>query len=152
MMSIANKTAYVQACNALAGLPADALGLFAELCKPEIYSAGDLIADAGDPADRIFVVCSGQIAVRLRAEAPVIRMLDRGALSGEYGMYVSGVRPNRFEAVTDCILLSLDYRTFRNLLMSEPVVMDRLFAAAVKRLNDAEAKIAELEAKVGESN
>jgi CRP-like cAMP-binding protein len=99
-------------------IAAPALAALAAAMREEFFSAGETLVFIGEPADRLFVLCEGELSV----EAPggARRGLHKGALLGELGFLIDSQRTATVRASRDSVLLSLPYLNFRNFLLANP--------------------------------
>lgn len=114
-------------------LPQESLALLSMELTVEKYSGGEIVCGAGETADRIYIVQSGELTVRIPGKEGVVSRLGPGDMLGEYGMFI-GVRSGLVEAETDAVLLSIDYPRFKAFLMKNPPTMYELMAVTVGRL------------------
>ena len=130
----------LRVCPVFSGVPADDLGVLAEMMQTECLDAGELLFKYGDPSDRAYVVVSGQLAILIPGRAEAARFLGPGELLGEYGMFSGLVRTAAAKAQTQTVLLSLDYRRFRAFLIHFPESMFVVLKTVVHRLIALERK------------
>jgi len=137
-MNATEKLTALKACETLAAADDDTLQWLAEVVDTECLEADDIVFEEGEISERIYVVASGKLEVRLDEKSPLVGLLEPGALFGEYAMFVNGVRTARVVAITECVLLSVDDQHFRTFLLKCPEAMLALLQTAVRRLNRAE--------------
>jgi NTE family protein len=88
--------AFLRNVPVLAGLSDELLGRLAGRVRDVSVRAGEWIMRDGDPADSIFIVCSGRVEVI--DEGPpeaLIRVLRRGDVLGELALLRRGGDPRR---------------------------------------------------------
>ncbi len=139
-LTIEQRRLALKACPVFADLPADELSLLAEVMQVEHLLAGETLFEAGDPSDRVFVVVSGRLGVRLPGRADVVRVLERGDLLGEYGLVLNDARTAGVRAESESTLLSLDNERFRTFLLRFPAACLLLLRTAARRLVEAERR------------
>ncbi|MFB3820166.1 MAG: cyclic nucleotide-binding domain-containing protein [Candidatus Methylomirabilales bacterium] len=137
-LSTGEKLRTLEACRVFAGVPAAERAVLAEMMRTEHVAAGELLFEAGEPSDCIYVVAAGALDVLLPGEAAPVRRLLPGDLLGEYGLLTEGARTATVRAPADALLLSLDYRRFRAFLLRYPEATLVLLKTAVARLVAAE--------------
>jgi CRP/FNR family transcriptional regulator, cyclic AMP receptor protein len=91
------------------------------------YSAGESVFLAGDPADCLYVVRSGD--VRLHNGDEQIETVTSGGIFGEMALVDGLGRSASATAATDCELVALDERRFQYMVQETP-----FFAQAVMRV------------------
>jgi CRP/FNR family transcriptional regulator, cyclic AMP receptor protein len=122
---------------------------FSFLEKPEAHAllgvmeslelkAGATLFKANDPADCLFVLVSGKIAVQKQTgfgdRRQVVALLDPGAPLGEIGVLEDQARGATLVAVTDSQLLSLSHREFMEIVTSTPTLAVKILSWLMKRL------------------
>jgi CRP-like cAMP-binding protein len=142
MLDTASRRSSLQSCALFSGLDADALNVLAEAVIVETFAAGETICAAGEPADRVFVIHRGRVAVILPGGTEPVRHMGRHDLVGEYGQF-GGARSSTLVAEDEATLLSIDYPRFQAVCFRFPSVMHGLLEATVRRLRAAEARLAE---------
>ncbi len=107
------------------------------------FEAGQVLYEAGQPADACFLVQHGRVRLvkRVRGAEHVHAVLRAGALFGEEALVPDGVRQSTARALTDVELFAIDRDTFDALLASNPEVARRIVEQLVRRLHDAEERL-----------
>lgn len=94
------------------------------------FAAGSVIFQKNDPADCIFFLQAGQVAVQNKTgfgeRMQVIALLTNGAPVGEKGLHESLKRGATLTAVKDSKLLSLSRESFNALVDESPVIAVKL--------------------------
>lgn len=121
-------------------MPRSELEVLGEMMRTESFRAGSIVAEAGEPADCVFVIADGALSVYLPAATTPMRTLGPGDVLGEYGMVTGAVRSATVKADVDATLLSLDYERFKAYLLRFPEALFVLFESAAKRLLEAERR------------
>ena len=137
-LNIEQRTAALKACTVFANIPADELGVLAEMMTTESLRAGETLFEAGEPSDCVFVVVRGELGVFVGGSSAAVRTLGPGQLLGEYGMFQQNVRTATVRATGEALLLSLDYRRFEAFLLQFPQATLVLLGTAVTRLVELE--------------
>ncbi len=140
LLGAADRLRALGACPVFARLPAEHLGVLAEMLGTERLAPGEVLFECGEAADRVFVVAAGSLGVFLPGRAEPVRALGPGELLGEYAMFANLVRTATVRAGSEAVLLSLDYRRFRAFLLRFPESALVLLGTAVERLVEAEAR------------
>lgn len=112
--------------------------------------AGDVLFSAGDPADALFVLLEGQLAVKKKTgigrNDQLIALLAPPAPVGEAALGRSGERRTTVRAVSDAILLRLETTSFRSLAANYPdlgmLLLRHLLGIACLRLEKCSARLA----------
>src|SRR5262245_21282856 len=99
------------------------------------YSAGAAIFSAGDPADCLYVVRSGRVA--LRAGDATLEELEEGGMFGEMALVDTGARSASAIAVTDCEVVPVDLQRFRRLVHQHPYFAENVMKVMAERLRRA---------------
>jgi CRP-like cAMP-binding protein len=126
----------------LSRMPAEARATLAAGMRQEIFADGEAVIEAGDRADRVFVLCDGVLEVIQAGRAQPLRRLEAGALLGEVAFFTDRVRTATVRAVGTCVLLSLSYESFHAFLLSNPESLLALTQRIVRTLHEAEQALA----------
>ena len=105
---------------------------------PEEHPAGEVVFSAGDPADRMYVVTDGTVALSIGDT--VLEVVGPGGLFGE--MAVIDREPRSATAVveTDATLVSIDKRRFWFLVQETPYFAEIVMRVMANRLRRESAK------------
>jgi len=107
---------------------------------------GEVIFDEGDPADRLYVIRSGE--VELVRENSVgkraVARLGAGDFFGELGVVLGAPRTARAVAVSQTRLIALDRSTLEGMIVDQPEIAIRMIRVLVSRLIEAERRLAGL--------
>ena len=92
------------------------------------FSAGDIVFEQGAAADRFYIVESGEVEVIRHSESgdqKILATLQAGDFFGEIGLLTEARRMAAVRAKTDLKLLTLDFETFKQIVVdSEETTMD----------------------------
>ena len=92
------------------------------------FSAGEIVFEQGATADRFYIVESGEVEVIHRNESGeqnLLATLQSGDFFGEIGLLTEARRMAAVRAKTDLKLLTLDFETFKKVVVdSEETTMD----------------------------
>jgi len=108
-------------------LPQSLLGEMAQSLEEARFRPGDVIVREGDPADRFYIIESGQVeAAQSAAEADVhVRTMGAGEYFGEVGLLATRTRTATVRAVSEVRVLGLDCARFQALVAaSGPTAQD----------------------------
>jgi CRP-like cAMP-binding protein len=111
------------------------LGLFKHATDTETYAAGQVIFEAGDAADKMFVVQSGEVEIKVGD-----RVIDRhgpGGMFGEMGLIDGSPRSATAVAATECVVVPINERRFTFLVQQTPMFalqVMRVMSERVRRL------------------
>lgn len=114
------------------------------LLVPCDCAEGDVLFRQGDPADRVFLIVSGAVAVRAGApaegEVTLVEAAGRGSILGEMALNQSMQHEATATAKSDLATLTLDVETFAGLRRSRrPIawkILRRLARQMSQRLRD----------------
>lgn len=107
------------------------------------FGMGETIFREGDPGTEMFIVEDGRVRLvkRVRLVERSLVTLRPGELFGETALLEGSPRPYTAEALTDCLLIALDGRTFETLIGSNVALAVRVVKHLARRLRDAEDQI-----------
>jgi serine phosphatase RsbU (regulator of sigma subunit) len=108
-------------------------GLFTDVSHHRDYPAGAIIFQAGDYADKIYVVVKGELRFTLHGNE--VDKLTAGDLFGEMGVVENRPRNGMVTAVTDCTLILIDRLRFAALIRQHPGFATRVMAIISMRLH-----------------
>lgn len=115
-----------------AGLDASRIAEIAGLLKREVVPANYAIVRRGEPADAMFFIMSGELAVDVQP-SPI--RLGRGQYFGEIALLHDTVRTATVTTLSECQLLALDAADFRRLLEAHPDLKESISKVAEQRLS-----------------
>ena len=127
-------------CEVFSDMPPRDLGLLAEMMVAEKLGPGEELCHAGEPAEHVYVVVTGSLAVFLPNRDSPVRILGPGNVLGEYGLFHGRVRTATVRASAEAELLSLDYIRLHAFLRQSPSAALVLLETAVGRLIEAEMR------------
>jgi CRP/FNR family transcriptional regulator, cyclic AMP receptor protein len=94
--------------------------------------AGEVVFSSGDPADVLYVVRSGEVAVMVGSQE--VERLGEGGMFGEMALIDEGPRSATVVAATDCELIPIDRPTFRHLVQEAPFFAENVMKVMAERL------------------
>jgi CRP-like cAMP-binding protein len=130
----------------LAGLPlfegcgARDLAVIGALFDEVAVEAGTVLVREGTPGLECFFVVEGRATVTLRGD--VLGDVRAGDVVGELALLDASPRAATVVAETPMTLLTLDPRSFSELISSHPTVLRRLLVATALRLRQAQGSAA----------
>lgn len=115
-------------------------------------AAGDLLFDYDEPADKLYFLTDGRLAVHKATgffqKMQVVALLDPGAVIGERAILQQHVRSTRVTAIEECRLSALtrmDFLTFQKLFPeSGTQVMEYLLHIVSLRLEKTSGRLARI--------
>lgn len=115
------------------GVPPSMVGGIMACAEMHDIARGTALARAGGPAEEMFIICAGDIEVRLPSPtAPILlARLSTGAMVGEMAVIQGGKRAADILAVTDCTLLSISRGGYRALKANNPAAAIALAEAII---------------------
>eukprot|EP01037_Dinobryon_pediforme_P006638 gene6638-6707_t len=115
------------------GVPAASIGGIMAHARLVEFTAGTVLSCAGDPAEAMFIICAGDIEVRLPSlTAPILlARLSTGAMVGEMAVIQGGRRAADILAATDCTLLVISGAGYRALKQDDPACAIALAEAII---------------------
>jgi CRP-like cAMP-binding protein len=113
------------------------------------FAPGQLVVGAGERADHLFVIQSGEIEIS--REGPGghrgVARLGPGDFFGELGVVLGERLPTRAIAVKPTRVLQLDRETLESMCLAQPEIAIRMIRVLVSRLIEAERRLAVLGAE-----
>jgi hypothetical protein len=127
--------AVLNASDIFAVVPATERQVLAMMFEPVWFDDGATICAAGDRANEVYVVDTGEVEVWM-PDGTRRLVVSRGGIVGEYGMFrgPSGTRTATLVAAGRCKLLVLDYQRFRRFLLAFPEAALALMELTIDRL------------------
>ncbi len=105
---------------------------------PDLYAAGEIIVREGDAGSSMFVVQSGEAAVTLAGTDGDVARLPPGAFFGEISLLTGERRTATVTAVQDCEVIEIGADAFRELVLADPAIVERVTAAVSARREELE--------------
>ena len=110
----------------------------AQLGTPVDVDEGAYLTRQGEPGREFFLVLDGVASCRVRKRE--VRRFRAGGYFGELALLSGGMRTADVVAVTPMVLLVLDAREFRSMLMTTPKIGVKMLAYVAARLAEADAQ------------
>jgi CRP-like cAMP-binding protein len=110
------------------------------------FEPGQLVVGAGEPADHLFVIQSGEIELSRMGPGGRggVARLGPGDFFGELGVVLGERVPTRAVAVKATRVLQLDRETLEAMCLAQPEIAIRMIRVLVSRLIEAERRLAAL--------
>jgi CRP/FNR family transcriptional regulator len=126
-------------------LSEEELSPIADVAIPRSYPKGVRVFHEGDTSDACYIVRNGDLRVTREhpdGRAIALATLGPGDIFGELAMLDGEARSASVEALSECDLLALPAGDVRRLLASTPETTVKLVVALVRRLREANERIA----------
>ncbi len=110
------------------------------------FRAGEVVFEAGQPGDHLFVIQAGQVEMT-RSGVDGERLVARygpGEFFGEIAVLLGQPRSTRAVAVSDARLLQLDRETFEAMCVERPEIAIRVIQRLATRAIELEQRLAAL--------
>ena len=130
---VADRARLLAQCDVFREIPPAELHALATLFERVRVPVGHVLCRAGEKADRVFVVCDGDVVIQAPNSAP-LAAIGRGGLIGEFGMFKEERRTATAIVLGESTLLTLDYMLFRRFLLVYPEAALALLRVVVTRL------------------
>ena len=127
-----------------------ALQRFMERCTLRRLKPGEVLFDAGAPADRFFAVLHGLVKVfkvSPKGDEQILHLYGPGRTFGEAAMWARGAYPASAAAVEDSLLLAVSYETLRRALAEDPDLVMGMLAGMSAKLHEFVRLIEEITLK-----
>ena len=110
------------------------------------FAMGEVVYDAGQPGDALFVIQSGQIELTrgVSEESRIVARHGPGEFFGEIAVLLGRPRTSRAVAVTDARVLQLDRATFEAMCVDRPEIGLRVIQRLAERAIELEQRLAAL--------
>jgi len=127
-------------------IPSDVLARVRRLAKRRRLTRGDAVFSAGEPADSLFFVLSGRIAIANRSRdgrESVVAIIERGGLFGELGLFDDAPRAADARALTETRVAELPYAAVLDELASRPDILFTICRILTRRLRATDEALAD---------
>ncbi len=107
---------------------------------------GDPVFDEGDPADRMFVVRSGRVALSKRspeAKESIVALMEPGDLFGEMSLFDGGYRSASARALEATDLVVVPFAPLTQVFRDRPTLLWPVVALLCRRMRAADAALAD---------
>jgi len=125
----------LRAVGLFAPLDDTALRLLAERVRRQHYGRGELVVRQGDSGGSFFVIEHGTAEVALGPDgsSQLVGRLHAGDFFGEMSLLAGEGRSATVRAATDLMVLIIDHDPFREILISNPHILEPLSEIAAQR-------------------
>jgi CRP/FNR family transcriptional regulator, cyclic AMP receptor protein len=127
-------------------MPPELLEQLRDRAAVEKYRRGDLLFAKGDPADRLFVIQSGRIAITAKSpddRESVLSVLGSGALLGEMPLFDGGTRSATARCLGPVQAVSLHFDDVRTVLEQRPELLWAVVEILAQRLRATDEALAD---------
>jgi CRP/FNR family cyclic AMP-dependent transcriptional regulator len=143
--------ALLEALPLFQGLSTQDVQLLAERFKRVKYAKGEAIFAQGDPANRIYIVLSGNVAIRFKPEDDEMLTVTEVAKDGVFG-WSSVLGRNKYTSCAICLddveALSVQGDVLRKLCKTHPItgviILERLAEVIAERLRNTHEYVIEM--------
>lgn len=128
------------------GLDADALDTLAAEATLLSMQRNVVVFGEGDPADQLFLVRSGRIAIVKRSQEgreSVVALMEPGDLFGELSLFDNATRSAGARALEASELVAVSFDGVRGLIRSRPEMLWGVVALLARRLRSTDAALAD---------
>ena len=118
----------------------------AGLAQTRRFKAGEPIFDTGGPGHNMMAVAEGTVRISLitpTAREVVLAELNKGEVFGEIALLDGGERSADAWALTNCVLITLERRSFLPVLMRDPTLAVRLIELLCTRIRRSDERMIE---------
>lgn len=138
----ARRVALLKKSEVFAGIEERELTLLATMFERRELDAGEMLCQAGDEANEVYVVAKGRLGVRNRKGASTLATAGPGAVMGEYGLVAPDARRTAtLYAISASEVLTLDYPRFRQFVLAFPQCALAMLGVTVQRLQRERAGV-----------
>ncbi len=128
----------------LASLPPETQEQLAAAVRTRPYEAGKVVIREGEEGDSFFIIARGKadVTVGLTRVGRSVRTLGSGDYFGEMSLLTGAPRTATIRALEDMELLVVDKAAFREILVANPGVAERLSETISRRQLELQAELA----------
>jgi CRP-like cAMP-binding protein len=128
-------------------LDAEAVQAVATAARPCVFERNDLIFAGGDPAEELYVVRSGRVAIAIQApdgRQSVVALMEPEDIFGELAFFDDeGGRSADARALERSELLAVPFAALRAVLEQRPTLLWNVTALLARRLRSTDAALAD---------
>lgn len=131
-----------------ASAPPDLIAKIVSQSRVRELVRGDVLFKEGDPADALYVVVKGRIAIAIEnkpidSRESVIALMDAGDLFGDMGLLDTGIRSANARALEATSVLEVPYEPLRQALKDSPELLWGITTLLVQRLRAMDEALAD---------
>ncbi|MGH7409932.1 MAG: cyclic nucleotide-binding domain-containing protein, partial [Candidatus Methylomirabilis sp.] len=141
---LAERLGLLQEVDFLKPLPPEAMTRVANSLQSLIYEAGRTIVRQGDEGDSLFLVSRGRVGVWVgdgQNDGQLVATMGRGQCFGEMSLLTGAHRSATVRTLEDSVLLMLGKAEFRDILLSDPKVVESLSQILSHRQREHQAAL-----------
>jgi CRP-like cAMP-binding protein len=128
------------------GIPLDAVAAVAEGSTIRHLRRHDVVFDEGEPADELFLVQEGRIAIANKSSdgrESVVALMEPGDLFGEISLFDGLGRSAAARALEDSTVLAIPYGDVRRMFDADPNLLWRVVELLATRLRTTDEALAD---------
>jgi len=136
-------------------LTAAQLGEIASGARLQRFMAGETLVHEGDAGDSLFIIKGGQASVYVtQADGQRVTVAERGAgeYFGEMSLLTGAPRSASIVATCEMEVIIIEKDAFSTILAADPTILNALLDALDKRRTVVESRLAEENAKTGQTS
>ena len=130
-----------------ANAPAEVLSAISAAASTRSLVRGDVLFEADDDPQSLFVVLSGRIAIAIDRpfdhRESVLALMEDGDLFGEFGLLDEGKRSAGARAIEPSVVLEVSYDIVRRMLDTHPEMMWNVVRVLVQRVRKMDMALAD---------
>jgi len=132
LYTLVERVLFLQNVDLLADASTEDLSLLASIAEEVLYAASAPIYEQGQPADALYVVLRGRVALE-KDGAMVLKLGETEAL-GAWTLFEAEPQVMTARADEETVLLRLDREEFLDLLLEYPELAQSILRALVRRM------------------
>ena len=131
---------YIRNIDFLKALPADAIHEAAQSAKIMVYGDREILFRQGDKGDSCFFIKKGKVDIFISEDGKEKKLstLDKGEFFGEMSLLTGEPRNATTIANGDCEFIVIDYHGFKDILLKEPYMAEKLADVLARRTLELE--------------
>jgi CRP-like cAMP-binding protein len=125
-------------------LDPEAVTAVAAAARPCVFERNQLVFAEGDPAEELYVVCRGRIAIAIRAtdgRQSVVALMEEDDLFGELAFFDGQGRSADARALESSELLAVPFAALRTVLEERPQLLWNVTSLLARRLRSTDAAL-----------
>ncbi len=144
MLMTVEKVLFLKSVPLFSSLEGDAIATLAEIAQEQDVEARQVIFEAGDHGDELYVIVSGRLQV-YRGAGQEVKLAELGAREcfGEMALLDSESRSASVATLEPCRLLKIHAADFRELLFERPQISLEILRVLARRLRHMDEEVEE---------
>lgn len=136
MLLAVEKVLFLKSAPLFACLDSEEVAALADITLEQEYNPGDLVYQAGQPAEHVYVIVRGKVEVLHRTNSTeyVIAVLGEKECFGEMAILDDEPRSAAVRALEPTLVLKIDRDSFRELIHERPQISFAIFKILTSRL------------------